>query len=120
MWPVLRKWNIFERDDFSARGEQIREELAAFLEELGTVKVPRFEEQRDRSLAREANTSGIQAERLVTLEQRPIGNETKLLPEEDQVPIPRRIHWYTSGLACPQQDRQPQLPDCAVCTDRLH
>ena len=53
MWPVLRKWNIFERNDFGARGEQIREELAAFLEELATVKVPRFEEQRDRSLARE-------------------------------------------------------------------
>ena len=53
MWPVLRKWNIFERNDFSARGEQIREELAAFLEELRAVKVPRFEEQRDRSLARE-------------------------------------------------------------------
>ena len=54
MWPVLRKWNIFERNDFSARGEQIREELAAFLEELRAVKVPRFEEQRDRSLARDA------------------------------------------------------------------
>ena len=54
MWPVLRKWNIFERNDFGARGEQIREELAAFLEELRAVKVPRFEEQRDRSLAREA------------------------------------------------------------------
>ena len=53
MWPVLRKWNIFERNDFSARGEQIREELGLFLEELRAVKVPRFEEQRDRSLARE-------------------------------------------------------------------
>ena len=53
MWPVLRKWNIFERNDFGARGERIREELAAFLEELRAVKVPRFEEQRDRSLARE-------------------------------------------------------------------
>jgi acyl-[acyl-carrier protein] desaturase len=54
MWPVLRKWNIFERNDFSGRGERIREELGLFLEELRTVKVPRFEEQRDRSLARAA------------------------------------------------------------------
>ncbi|WP_259144038.1 acyl-ACP desaturase [Tsukamurella ocularis] len=51
--PVLRKWKIFEREDFSAEGERTREELAAFLDELETAAV-KFEEMRDRSLAREA------------------------------------------------------------------
>ncbi|AYF79631.1 acyl-ACP desaturase [Nocardia yunnanensis] len=53
IWPVLRKWNIFERTDFTDPGERIREELAAFLEKLAK-DVVRFEEQRDRALAREA------------------------------------------------------------------
>ncbi|MFC4127250.1 acyl-ACP desaturase [Nocardia rhizosphaerae] len=51
--PVLRKWNIFERNDFGARGERVREDLAAFLDRL-RADVARFEEQRDRSLARAA------------------------------------------------------------------
>lgn len=58
--PVLRKWNVFDRDDFSAEGEQTREELAAFLEQLekDTIK---FEEMRDRALAREAEKRERQA-----------------------------------------------------------
>ncbi|WP_407939337.1 acyl-ACP desaturase [Nocardia terrae] len=55
--PVLRKWNIFERTDFTARGEQLREHLAAFLEKLGK-DVVRFEEQRARALARDAARAG--------------------------------------------------------------
>ncbi|UGT45868.1 acyl-ACP desaturase [Nocardia yamanashiensis] len=51
--PVLKKWRIFERDDFSARGEQTRDRLGNFLEKLGK-DVVKFEEQRDRMLAREA------------------------------------------------------------------
>jgi len=51
--PVLKKWNIFERTDFTARGEQSREELGLFLEKL-EKDVVKFEEQRDRMLAREA------------------------------------------------------------------
>ncbi|MFI5779087.1 acyl-ACP desaturase [Nocardia sp. NPDC051570] len=51
--PVLRKWNVFERNDFGARGEQARNRLGEFLERLQSDCV-RFEEQRDRSLAREA------------------------------------------------------------------
>ena len=51
--PVLRKWNVFERNDFTARGERRREELAEFLDKLGR-DVVRFEEQRARILAREA------------------------------------------------------------------
>ncbi|BBX29225.1 acyl-ACP desaturase [Mycolicibacterium alvei] len=51
--PNLRKWQIFERNDFSPVGEARRDQLAAFLEDLQT-KVVKFEEQRDRMLAREA------------------------------------------------------------------
>ncbi|WP_024802641.1 acyl-ACP desaturase [Nocardia sp. BMG51109] len=51
--PVLRKWNVFERNDFTARGEQVRNELGEFLEKLRR-DCARFEEQRDRALAREA------------------------------------------------------------------
>ncbi|MGV0627272.1 acyl-ACP desaturase [Mycolicibacter minnesotensis] len=50
--PVLRKWRIFEREDFTSRGEQRREELAAYLESLER-QVIRFEEQRDRRRARD-------------------------------------------------------------------
>ncbi|MFI9509555.1 acyl-ACP desaturase [Nocardia sp. NPDC052566] len=51
--PVLRKWNVFGRTDFSARGEQCREELAVFLEQLER-DAAKFEERRDRILMREA------------------------------------------------------------------
>lgn len=49
----LRKWRIFERADVSPVGEARRDQLSAFLEDLQT-KVVKFEEQRDRLLAREA------------------------------------------------------------------
>ncbi|CAM3839682.1 MULTISPECIES: acyl-ACP desaturase [Tsukamurella] len=51
--PVLRKWKIFERDDFGPEGQKAREELAAYIDEL-ELQAGRFEEMRDRSLAREA------------------------------------------------------------------
>ena len=51
--PVLRKWKIFERNDFGPEGEKTREELAAYLDELEVAAV-KFEGMRDRSLAREA------------------------------------------------------------------
>jgi acyl-[acyl-carrier-protein] desaturase len=51
--PNLRKWRIFERDDFTSRGEQRREQLAAYLDDLQR-QVIKFEEQRDRLLARQA------------------------------------------------------------------
>ncbi|BAW08317.1 acyl-ACP desaturase [Nocardia seriolae] len=51
--PVLRKWNIFSRTDFTPRGEQTREDLASYLDKLGK-DVVRFEEQRARALARDA------------------------------------------------------------------
>jgi acyl-[acyl-carrier-protein] desaturase len=51
--PTLRIWNVFERDDYTARGEKARDGLAAFLSKL-EGDVVKFEEQRDKSLAREA------------------------------------------------------------------
>ncbi|WP_067712599.1 acyl-ACP desaturase [Nocardia yamanashiensis] len=52
--PVLRHWDVFGRTDFGPRGEQARDRLAVYLEQLRSVQIPRFEEQRDRSLARDA------------------------------------------------------------------
>ncbi|MBF6273165.1 MULTISPECIES: acyl-ACP desaturase [Nocardia] len=52
--PVIRHWNLFDRTDFGPRGEQARERLAAYLDTLEHTQIPRFEEQRDRALAREA------------------------------------------------------------------
>ncbi|MFC9475590.1 acyl-ACP desaturase [Nocardia sp. NPDC056952] len=50
--PVLKQWNVFDRNDFGARGETARDELALFIDKL-EKDVLRFEEQRDRLLARE-------------------------------------------------------------------
>ena len=58
--PTLRKWRIFEREDFSAAGEQRREQLADYLTDL-TSQVLKFEEQRDRMLAREAKKQELRA-----------------------------------------------------------
>jgi acyl-[acyl-carrier-protein] desaturase len=51
--PVLRTWNVFDRTDFTGRGEHSRDEVAEYLDKLGR-DVIRFEEQRARILAREA------------------------------------------------------------------
>ncbi|MFD6896728.1 acyl-ACP desaturase [Rhodococcus sp. NPDC060086] len=50
--PVLRKWKMFDRD-FGSAGAQTLDELGTFLEDLEKQAV-KFEEMRDRSLAREA------------------------------------------------------------------
>ncbi len=49
--PVLRKWRVFEREDFGAVGQRARDELAGLLEEL-EVGATRFEERRDALKAR--------------------------------------------------------------------
>ncbi|MFF0488803.1 acyl-ACP desaturase [Nocardia sp. NPDC004068] len=56
--PVCKQWKVFERTDFGGEGERVRESFAAYLEDLAQVKIPRFEEQRDRLLAREARRHG--------------------------------------------------------------
>jgi acyl-[acyl-carrier-protein] desaturase len=56
--PVLKFWNVFERADLGAQGEQAREELAAFMTGLD-AQATRFVEQRDRARARaEARAAG--------------------------------------------------------------
>ncbi|WP_194834240.1 acyl-ACP desaturase [Nocardia sp. XZ_19_369] len=57
--PVLKHWNIFDRNDFGPRGEQAREELGVFIEKL-EQDVLKFEEQRDRMFAREAAKAALQ------------------------------------------------------------
>lgn len=54
--PVLKKWNIFERNDFGPEGERTRDELAVFLSDL-SGKVERFERSRERALARDAKAA---------------------------------------------------------------
>ena len=49
--PVLRKWRVFERENFGPEGERARDELAVLLEEL-EVSAARFEERRDALKAR--------------------------------------------------------------------
>jgi acyl-[acyl-carrier-protein] desaturase len=53
LMPVLRKWQIFERNDFTGEGERDRDRRAEYVEDLGR-KATKFEESRDRLLAREA------------------------------------------------------------------
>ena len=54
--PTLRKWRLFERSDFSPVGEQRRDQLAEYLATFQS-QVQKFEEQRDRLLARKAHKS---------------------------------------------------------------
>jgi acyl-[acyl-carrier-protein] desaturase len=49
--PVLRKWRVFEREDFGPAGEQAREELAALMTDMDT-QASRFEDKRDALAAR--------------------------------------------------------------------
>ncbi|MFD6156259.1 acyl-ACP desaturase [Nocardia sp. NPDC060256] len=51
--PVLRIWKIFERNDFTAAGEQTREKLAEYLAKYERDML-KFEERRDRIAARQA------------------------------------------------------------------
>ena len=51
LMPVLRKWRVFERADFGAEGEQARNELSIFLEDM-EVSADRFENKREALRAR--------------------------------------------------------------------
>jgi acyl-[acyl-carrier-protein] desaturase len=57
--PVLKKWRIFERDDFKGEAAALRDDLAVLVEEL-EVACDKFEESKRRRLEREAH----KAERL--------------------------------------------------------
>jgi acyl-[acyl-carrier-protein] desaturase len=49
--PVLRYWKVFDVEGLSAEGEQARNELSAFLDDLD-AQASRFEDKRDRLKAR--------------------------------------------------------------------
>lgn len=49
--PVLRKWRVFEREDFGPEGEQARAELSALMADMDT-SASRFEDRRDALAAR--------------------------------------------------------------------
>ncbi|MFJ2668182.1 acyl-ACP desaturase [Nocardia fluminea] len=53
--PVVRKWDLLGRTDFTGRGEAARDRLAVYLDDLQQVQIPKFEQQRDRALTREKN-----------------------------------------------------------------
>jgi acyl-[acyl-carrier-protein] desaturase len=57
--PVLKKWRIFEREDFTGEAASMRDDLALLVEEL-TESCDKFEESKRRRLEREAR----KAERL--------------------------------------------------------
>ncbi|OBG47671.1 acyl-ACP desaturase [Mycolicibacterium fortuitum] len=51
--PVLRRWRIFERDDFDGEGEALREDLARIIDELKATAT-KFREVKAKYLEREA------------------------------------------------------------------
>jgi acyl-[acyl-carrier-protein] desaturase len=51
--PVLRKWRIFERDDFTGDGLRARDELLAFIERM-EAEAAKFEQSKARYLERGA------------------------------------------------------------------
>ncbi len=53
LWPLLRKWDVFDLTGLDSAAEQRREELAAFLDDLD-ASARLFEERRQARLARRA------------------------------------------------------------------
>ncbi|MEE8602880.1 acyl-ACP desaturase [Euzebya tangerina] len=51
VWPILRKWGIFEMEGLDSAAEQRREELAQFIENLD-AQATRFEERREKKRQR--------------------------------------------------------------------
>lgn len=50
--PVLRKWRIFEREDFTGEGARLRDDLGRIVEELEDA-CDKFEVAKERRLERE-------------------------------------------------------------------
>lgn len=53
--PVLKKWRIFEREDFTGEGAKLRDELALVIKDL-ELACDKFEVSKQRQLDREART----------------------------------------------------------------
>jgi acyl-[acyl-carrier-protein] desaturase len=52
VWPLLRKWGVFEAEGLDADAEKAREELRGFLDALDGLAT-RYEERRRKSAERE-------------------------------------------------------------------
>ncbi len=50
--PVLKKWRIFEREDFTGEGARLRDELGVLIQELEDT-CEKFEVAKERRLERE-------------------------------------------------------------------
>jgi acyl-[acyl-carrier-protein] desaturase len=53
--PVLKKWRIFEREDFTGEAAELRDDLALLIKEL-EMACDKFEVSKQRQLDREART----------------------------------------------------------------
>lgn len=53
--PVLKKWRIFDREDFTGEAAELRDDLAVLMKEL-EVACDKFEVSKQRQLEREART----------------------------------------------------------------
>ncbi|BBZ70977.1 acyl-ACP desaturase [Mycobacterium paraseoulense] len=68
--PVLRKWRIFEREDFTGEAARMRDDLAVLVKELEQAS-DKFEESKQRYLEREARkTEKITARKVLETEGR--------------------------------------------------
>jgi acyl-[acyl-carrier-protein] desaturase len=56
--PVLKKWRIFERDDFTGQAARERDDLAVLIKEL-EVACDKFELSKQRQLEREARRGDL-------------------------------------------------------------
>lgn len=62
--PVLKKWRIFEREDFTGEAARMRDDLGKLVEELDEAS-QKFEESKQRRLEREARKAEKQAAKKV-------------------------------------------------------
>jgi acyl-[acyl-carrier-protein] desaturase len=53
--PILKKWRIFEREDFTGEAAELRDDLGVLIKELETA-CDKFEVSKQRQLEREART----------------------------------------------------------------
>jgi acyl-[acyl-carrier-protein] desaturase len=61
---VLKKWRIFEREDFTGEGARMRDELAVLIEDLEQTCV-KFEDAKSRKLERDAKLAEKRAAKSV-------------------------------------------------------
>jgi acyl-[acyl-carrier-protein] desaturase len=64
--PVLKKWRIFEREDFTGEAARMRDDLGLLVEELEETRV-KFDVAKQRRLEREARKTEKLAAREVAV-----------------------------------------------------